>query len=59
MPRQVMQLSGDRGETGLELPGGLWCNVLTGDEMNEGPVRVGELLARVPVGLLSQKDTTG
>jgi maltooligosyltrehalose synthase len=58
VPRLVLQLGREWGDTVLELPAGLWCNVLTDDELPGGPVRVGELLARFPVGLLSQEETT-
>jgi (1->4)-alpha-D-glucan 1-alpha-D-glucosylmutase len=58
VPRLVLQLGREWGDTVLELPAGLWCNMLTGDEVNGGSVPVGELLARFPVGLLSQEETT-
>ncbi len=54
-PRLVLQLAGDWADTVLDLPEGLWLNVLTGDEMPGGEVRLAEILARFPVGLLEKK----
>ena len=45
----------DWADTVLDLPEGLWLNVLTGDEMPGGEVRLAEILARFPVGLLEKK----
>ena len=58
VPRLVLQLGREWGDTVLDLPAGRWCNVLTGDELQGGPVRVGEVLTRFPIGLLSQEEAT-
>ena len=42
------------GEGEVDLPGGAWGNVFTGEEYGGGPVPVGVLLARFPVALLER-----
>jgi (1->4)-alpha-D-glucan 1-alpha-D-glucosylmutase len=54
VPRLTVRLGGDWADTSLELPGGGWRNVLTGDEVDGGNVRVGDLLRRFPVALLER-----
>jgi (1->4)-alpha-D-glucan 1-alpha-D-glucosylmutase len=51
-----MGLAADWGDTVLELPSGHWQNILTGDELEGGFVRLEEILARFPVGLLVRKE---
>lgn len=41
--------------TSLELPGGRWADVLTGEEHSGGETRAEDILARFPVSLLSRK----
>jgi (1->4)-alpha-D-glucan 1-alpha-D-glucosylmutase len=55
VPRLVVGLT-ERGWGGttVALPEGRWRNELTGDEVEGGAVRVGELLARFPVALLTK-----
>ncbi|MCF8050573.1 MAG: malto-oligosyltrehalose synthase [Desulfobacterales bacterium] len=53
-PRLVVGLHGDWADTVLELPAGQWYNLLTGDELEGGPVRLSEMLTRFPVGLLER-----
>ncbi len=53
-PRLVWQLAGDWADTTLELPPGHWRSVLTGDDVEGGPVPLRELLRRFPVALLSR-----
>jgi (1->4)-alpha-D-glucan 1-alpha-D-glucosylmutase len=55
-PRLTMQMKDRWEETALELPGGRWRNILTGDEMEGGAIPIRELLRRFPVGLLVIKD---
>jgi (1->4)-alpha-D-glucan 1-alpha-D-glucosylmutase len=55
IPRLVIRLGGDWQDTALDLPAGPWRNELTGEERAGGPVRLGELLARFPVALLSRR----
>jgi (1->4)-alpha-D-glucan 1-alpha-D-glucosylmutase len=55
VPRLVLGLQADWADTVIELPTGQWSNLLTGDEVRGGVVRLVELLARFPVGLLVRK----
>ena len=52
-PRLPLKLGQEWGDTAIELPTGSWTNELTGDEVRGGRVKVGDLLARFPVALLS------
>ncbi|HEX6865372.1 MAG TPA: malto-oligosyltrehalose synthase, partial [Thermoanaerobaculia bacterium] len=54
VPRLVIGLGGDWGDTSLELPPGRWRNELTGQDAAEGEVRLSDLLRRFPVALLSR-----
>ena len=54
VPRLVVRLGGDFGDTSLTLPGGRWRNELTGDWFDGGAITVARLLARFPVALLSR-----
>ena len=54
VPRLVMRLGNDWGETILRLPEGDWLNELTGDKLAGGEHPIGELLARFPVALFSR-----
>jgi (1->4)-alpha-D-glucan 1-alpha-D-glucosylmutase len=54
VPRLVVRLAGDFGDTALTLPGGRWRNELTGDWFDGGAITVARLLARFPVALLSR-----
>lgn len=51
-PRWSARLDGNWGSTSLSLPDGRWTNLLTGDAVNGGSVRVKTLLQRFPVALL-------
>ncbi len=51
-PRLVLGLGNDWADTTLELPAGRWCNLLGGEEPLAGAVRLQEVLASFPVGLL-------
>ncbi|HEV7515217.1 MAG TPA: hypothetical protein VGR07_02850, partial [Thermoanaerobaculia bacterium] len=52
VPRLVMKLGGDWGETAVDLPAGRFRNELTGEEVDGGERPVAALLARFPVALL-------
>lgn len=54
VPRLVMGLGGDWGDTSLELPPGRWRNELTGERIEGGEVRLSDLLRRFPVALLAR-----
>ncbi|HYG64621.1 MAG TPA: malto-oligosyltrehalose synthase, partial [Thermoanaerobaculia bacterium] len=54
VPRLVLRLDGDWGDTSLDPPPGRWHNELTGEEVEGGRRRVADLLARFPVALLSR-----
>ena len=61
VPRLVLGLAGDWGDTTIELPAGpagrggsaAWWNELTGEPFAAGRRRLADLLARFPVALLS------
>jgi (1->4)-alpha-D-glucan 1-alpha-D-glucosylmutase len=52
-PRLPLKLGGHWGDTTVDLPGGKWSNELTGESTDGGRAKVGELLERFPVALLS------
>ena len=52
VPRLVLGLGRDWGDTVVDLPAGSWCNVLTSDESEGGRLPLSESLARFPVALL-------
>ena len=54
VPRLVWQLGGDWQDTSLNIPAGTWRNVLTGQSVPGGPVKVAEVLREFPVALLAQ-----
>lgn len=54
VPRLVLKLGGNWGDTVLDLPEGRWRNELTGEEVAGGRIGLGELLARFPVALLAR-----
>jgi (1->4)-alpha-D-glucan 1-alpha-D-glucosylmutase len=56
-PRIAATLTG-WGDTALEIPGGTWRNVLTGDAVSGGHMGVAELFSRFPVALLTQETGT-
>lgn len=55
VPRLLLKLNGDWADTRVELPPGLWCNRLTGDEVQGGSVQISELLRCFPVALLARE----
>jgi (1->4)-alpha-D-glucan 1-alpha-D-glucosylmutase len=55
VPRWPMKVGNSWGGTSLDLPGGQWRNVLTGDVVNGGRLRVQGLLQRFPVALLTKE----
>ncbi len=56
VPRLVLKLAGEWGNTRLELPAGRWRNELTGEDVEGGNRPLAGLLARFPVALLSRLD---
>ena len=56
VPRLVVRLGGRWGDTAVHLPDGRWHNVLTGDDVGGGDVKVSGLLDRFPVALLERED---
>jgi (1->4)-alpha-D-glucan 1-alpha-D-glucosylmutase len=56
VPRLLLRLRGEWGDTRVALPEGTWRNELTGDSVAGGPAAVGKLLARFPVGLFSRRE---
>ena len=51
-PRLVLSRAADWGDCEVSLPEGMWHNQLTGEQVNSGEVRLGDLLRRFPVALL-------
>jgi (1->4)-alpha-D-glucan 1-alpha-D-glucosylmutase len=56
VPRLVLGLNGEWGDTTLEVPHGAWRNELTGDDVDSHVTRMADVLARFPVALLSRKE---
>jgi (1->4)-alpha-D-glucan 1-alpha-D-glucosylmutase len=54
-PRWPMKLANSWGATSLDLPKGQWRNVLTGDVINGGRLRLQEIMHRFPVALLTKE----
>jgi maltooligosyltrehalose synthase len=50
----MQRLGGDWRDTALEIPGGTWRNVLTGEQMT-GPIGLANVLKRFPVALLERR----
>jgi len=55
VPRCTLKLGDSWSSTTLELPQGNWKNVLTGDVVKGGRLRVQALLQRFPVALLMKE----
>jgi (1->4)-alpha-D-glucan 1-alpha-D-glucosylmutase len=53
-PRLLLKLSGNWGETNVELPAGSWRNELTGETVEGGRRAVAALLDSFPVALLAR-----
>jgi (1->4)-alpha-D-glucan 1-alpha-D-glucosylmutase len=53
-PRLTFNLAGDWCGTAVEIPGGQWRNVLTGENLMGGGARISDLLRRFPVALLER-----
>jgi (1->4)-alpha-D-glucan 1-alpha-D-glucosylmutase len=54
VPRWNWKLSGNWGSTTVELPLGRWRNVLSGEQLSGGRLRVQNLLQRFPVALMTK-----
>jgi len=52
VPRLVLGLDGDWGDTELDVPEGSWHDELSGESVAGGPQPLGRLLRRFPVALL-------
>ena len=55
VPRLVVGLGGEWGDTSIELPAGAWSDVLTGHGFEGGAVAVRDLLADFPVAVLAPR----
>jgi (1->4)-alpha-D-glucan 1-alpha-D-glucosylmutase len=55
VPRLLLKLGGEWGDTRVALPEGDWRNELTGETLAGGPAAVGKLLSKFPAGLLSRR----
>jgi (1->4)-alpha-D-glucan 1-alpha-D-glucosylmutase len=56
VPRLVLGLGGDWGDTAVELPVGPWRNVIDGAEIDGGVVALAAVLERFPVALLERSE---
>jgi (1->4)-alpha-D-glucan 1-alpha-D-glucosylmutase len=56
VPRLVLGLNGEWGNTTLDVPHGAWRNELTGDDIDGNVIRMADVLARFPVALLTLKE---
>jgi (1->4)-alpha-D-glucan 1-alpha-D-glucosylmutase len=56
VPRLVLGLAGEWGDTAIELPTGRWRNELTGDIVDGGLTRLADVLRRFAVALLAKDD---
>ncbi len=54
VPRLSAGLASEWGATSLVLPAGSWRNLLTGEVIDGGSIRLANLLARFPVALLAR-----
>ena len=54
VPRLVLRVRGEWGDTRVTLPDGMWRHELTGEELPGGPTAAARLFARFPVALLSR-----
>ncbi|HWY76566.1 MAG TPA: malto-oligosyltrehalose synthase, partial [Verrucomicrobiae bacterium] len=54
VPRLVLGVAGDWGDTSIEIPPGNWRNVFTSEEFTGGCLRLDELFRRFPVALLTR-----
>ncbi len=57
VPRLVMSVAGNWGDTAIELLEGGWENILTGERVNGPRVPVAKLLGHFPVALLVQRES--
>jgi (1->4)-alpha-D-glucan 1-alpha-D-glucosylmutase len=55
VPRLLISLNGDWGDTWMELPEGYWRNHLTGDKFKSGKAMLRNILARFPVAILEKE----
>ena len=56
VPRLLMGLGADWGDTTIDLPAGSWIDVLTGAEQSGGPaVALGQILRAFPVAVLARE----
>jgi (1->4)-alpha-D-glucan 1-alpha-D-glucosylmutase len=56
VPRLLLKIAGDWGDTAIEIPSGRWRNYLTGDTSAGGVTLVAKLLERFPVALLIREE---
>jgi (1->4)-alpha-D-glucan 1-alpha-D-glucosylmutase len=57
VPRLTRKLGSKHGatdwrDTSIEIPGGRWANLLTGEEMDGGELKIADVLREFPVALL-------
>jgi (1->4)-alpha-D-glucan 1-alpha-D-glucosylmutase len=55
VPRLLLSLKGEWGDTWLDIPKGHWRNHLTGDSLEDGNAMVRDILAPFPVALLAKE----
>ncbi len=55
VPRLVWQLANDWSSTTVQIPGGEWLNILTGEKLAGGQHELSRVLRRFPVALIVKK----
>ena len=56
VPRLLIGLGGDWGDTTIELPPGIWKDLLTGEDQEGGaPIALSNLLQAFPVAVLAKE----
>jgi (1->4)-alpha-D-glucan 1-alpha-D-glucosylmutase len=56
VPRLLIGLGGDWGDTTIELPSGIWKDLLTGEDQEGGvPISLSNILQAFPVAVLAKE----
>jgi (1->4)-alpha-D-glucan 1-alpha-D-glucosylmutase len=55
VPRLLLAMEGEWGDTTVEVPDGAWRNLLTGEQVSSGETSAASLLSEFPVALLERE----